>query len=80
MVSRELTKTKEDEMEYIVFEKQSVNDTRDESFVSKKNLAQTKRDASRNQMWQGTVLVIETKAGDIVAYKKPGERWTDIDI
>jgi hypothetical protein len=67
-------------MEYNVFEKQSVNDTRDKSFVSEKTLTQTKRAASRDQMWQGTVLVIETKAGEMVAYKKPGERWTDIHI
>ena len=65
-------------MKYIVFEKQSVNGTRDASFVSEKSLTSTKRMASRRQVWQGTVLVIETESGEVVAYKKPDEHWTDV--
>lgn len=67
-------------MKYIVFEKQSVNGTRDASFVSEKSLTSTKRIASRRQVWQGTALVIETESGETVAYKKPGERWTDVRL
>lgn len=65
-------------MKYIVFEKQSVNGTRDASFISYNSLIATKRMASRRQVWQGTVLVIETESGETVAYKKPGEHWTDV--
>jgi hypothetical protein len=67
-------------MRYNVFETQSTNGTRDASFASEKSLTLTKRDASRKQVWQGTTLVVENESGDMIAYKKPGERWTDVQF
>lgn len=65
-------------MAYVVFEKQNVNGTRDPSFKSESSLTSTKRRASKNQVWQGTVLVVESESGEVVSYKLSGERWTDI--
>jgi len=66
-------------MKLIVFEKANVNDTREPSFTSEKPLRETKRLASRRQVFRDSTMVIETESGTMVAFKKPGERWTEVD-
>ena len=66
-------------MKFIVFEKANVNDTREPSFSSEKPLRETKRLASRRQAFRDSTMVIESESGTMVAFKKPGERWIDVD-
>ena len=66
-------------MKFIVFEKENVNDTREPSFTSEKPMRETKRLASRRQAFRDSTMVIEHESGTMVAFKKPGERWTDVD-
>lgn len=46
--------------------------------VNVKNITSAKKIASRRQIFQGTVLTIETTSGDLVAYKNYGEKWIDV--
>ena len=65
-------------MKYIVRELQNANSTREGTFVSAKSLASVKRKASRDQLFEGTILTIETTDGRVVATKTAGD-WEDCE-
>lgn len=65
-------------MLYRVYEKENVNSTREPSFIYNGSLTGAKRKASSEKSFHGTVIVIETDNGDIVATKRDGKRWTDL--
>ena len=44
--------------------------------ISAESLTAAKRHATREQTFQGTVLMIEDEAGKLVAQKKYGSHWT----
>ena len=63
-------------MKYRIFEKQNMSSIREASHEFEGTLTAAKRFASRNQVWQGTVLAIETESGLPVSHKESG-KWTD---
>jgi len=67
------------QMKLIVFEKVNIDAMSEAIFASEKPLRETKRLASRRQAFRDSTMVIETESGTMVAFKKPGERWTDVD-
>ena len=62
---------------YTVRELQNLQSHREGTEIAAKTLADAKRLATRNQVFQGTVLVIE-EGGHRVAYKENG-RWTNCE-
>ena len=63
-------------MKYRIFEQQNMSSVREYSHEFEGTLTAAKRFASRNQVWHGTVLAIETETGLPVSHKKYG-KWTD---
>lgn len=66
-------------MIYIIKETTHVNAER-EGVEFEGTLTQAKRYASRNQVFQGTVLKIETTWGELVAYKEAGKKWVNVEV
>ena len=61
---------------YIIKEVQNINSEREGVRIETTSLTQAKRIASRNKVFQGTVLRIESDGGFLLAYKKDGQ-WVD---
>lgn len=59
---------------YIITEKQNVNSIREGYAIEAKSLKAAKTHASKNQVFQGTVLTIEAANGGLIAYKENG-KW-----
>ncbi len=59
---------------YIVTEKQNVNSVRAGEKIEAQTLSAAKRKAARLQMFQVTVLTIESQSGALLAVKKDG-KW-----
>lgn len=67
---------KEMRMQVVVTEKQNASSQRAGELHEVKDLAAAKRIATRNQMFQGTTMTVETTDGRLLATKERGE-WTD---
>lgn len=63
---------------YVVTEKQNAHSVRKGLVIEAADLAAAKRRASREQMFQGTVLTIEDQAGNLLAVKH-GKKWEDTE-
>lgn len=63
---------------YVVTEKQNVNSVRNGLVIEAADLAAAKRRASREQMFQGTVMTIESESGALLAIKQDG-KWRDTE-
>lgn len=63
-------------MLYTICEKQNVNSCREGITREFKSLTSAKRYASRNQIFQESVLTIEDNSG-LVSHKEPGGKWVD---
>lgn len=61
---------------YIIKETQNLNSDRDGVEITAKSLAHAKRNASRRQVFCGTVMKIESVTGELLAYKA-GTDWVD---
>jgi ribosomal protein L19 len=62
---------------FIIRELQNMNSHREGQAIEAKNLTAAKRAASRAQMFQGTVLKIESQGGAVLAVKEDG-KWNDM--
>lgn len=60
---------------YCITEKQSVNSVREGYHVECASLLQAKREATKRQMFQGTVLTVE-HLGQLLSVKT-GKKWED---
>lgn len=58
-----------------ITEKHNLLSTREGYIIKTKNILAAKKIASRNRVFQGTVLTIESLNGDLIAYKNCGEKW-----
>ena len=63
---------------YVVTEKQNVNSVRNGLVIEAADLAAAKRRASREQMFQGTAMTIESESGALLAIKQDG-KWRDTE-
>ena len=61
---------------YIIKEVQNMGSERKGERIEAKDLAAAKRAASRAQMFQGSVMKIESEAGALLAHKEGG-RWIE---
>lgn len=61
-------------MEYIITEVQSINSHRQGEIINAKNLTDAKRKATKMQVWQGTIIKINTPEGECLAYKEY-DKW-----
>jgi hypothetical protein len=61
---------------YIITEKQNAQSRRAGSKIEARSLSDAKRAASREQMFKGTTLTIESNAGELLAVKEDG-RWVN---
>ena len=66
-------------MKYTIFELQDAASMRNGVSIEAKNLADAKRKASRAQMFCGTVLVIESAFGAVLAVKD-GRGWNKGEV
>jgi len=66
-------------MKYTIFELQDADSMRNGASIEAKNLAEAKRKASRSQMFCGTVLVIESAFGAVLAVKD-GRGWNKGEV
>lgn len=60
---------------YCITEKQNVNSVRDGYHVEASSLTEAKKLATKNQMFQGTVLTVE-HLGQLLSVKT-GKKWED---
>ncbi|MFT3758419.1 hypothetical protein [Thauera sp.] len=60
---------------FIITEKQDLNSTRKGEIVEAKDLTGAKRAASRSQLFQGTVLTVESESGVLLAWKPAKASW-----
>lgn len=63
---------------YYTNEKTHINSHRDHEGPAVKTLMGAKMAASKRQMFQGTVVSVETESGETVAYKEPGCGWVEL--
>lgn len=64
---------------YIIKEVQNINSDREGVKVETTSLTSAKRIASKNQLFHGTVLRIESENGNWLAYKEDGNRWVECE-
>lgn len=62
---------------YIITEKQDRNSTRQGEVVEAKSLTAAKRKASAAQMFQNTVMTIESESGVLLSWKDRSGKWND---
>jgi len=60
-----------------IYEKQSQRDTREGYTIGAKTLSQAKRHATSRQAFYGTVLVIESENGRVLAVKGKDGKWSE---
>lgn len=63
---------------YIVTEKLTLNSHRNGQEIDAGSLAEAKRHAADDQMFQGTVMTVSDHYGNLLAYLENGQ-WTDIE-
>lgn len=64
--------------EFKITEKHNLLSTREGYIIKTKNISAAKKITSRNRVFQGTVLTIESLNGDLIAYKNCGEKWQSV--
>ena len=64
-------------MKYIMTEKQNTQSDREGVQIEAKTLTAAKRIATYNQVFSGTVLVLETIEGNTVAVKESNKKWVE---
>ena len=64
-------------MKFTIIELQNRMDQREGVKVDCKNLTAAKRKATIDQVFKGTILVIENELGEIVARKERDGKWLD---
>lgn len=62
---------------YCIIEKQNINFVRDGYHLECVSLSQAKREATKRQVFQNTVLTIE-RLGQVLSVKA-GKKWVDVD-
>lgn len=68
---------REREMKIIVRELQNRQSTREGQTIEAKTLSAAKTKATKDQMFQGTVLTLEDEHGNQLAYKD-NAKWVDV--
>ena len=63
---------------YIITEKQNLFSTREGVAVEATSLTSAKRIASKDQVFNGTVLTVESQSGALLAYKEAGKTWVTL--
>lgn len=62
---------------YMISEQQNSLSGREPVVVLAKNLTCAKRHATKNQVFQGTILVIENEVGETLAVKERNGKWIE---
>ena len=64
-------------MKFTIYELQNLNSVRDGELINVKSLISAKRYATKNQVWQGTVLRVCDESGHIISTKCNDGEWDD---